>query len=166
MKTRGAASGSLRMLFPRVKLDRARRVWTVHRPSSCIFERPPAGWYDQVSAGTIAGYESLHSGCGRAAFLHDLMWLIVNSGSERPGQQEWLWLPPKYRIYRQEVSLHVCHCSGTKGSSGHTFISNTFQLHDTTWTVGVSHSDSSPHLATALGAGANQILPSSWKTYD
>lgn len=42
MKTRGAASGSLRMGFPRVKLDRARRVWTVHRPSSCIFDRPPA----------------------------------------------------------------------------------------------------------------------------
>lgn len=42
MKTRGAASGSLRMGFPRAKPDRARRVWTVHRPSSCIFDRPPA----------------------------------------------------------------------------------------------------------------------------
>lgn len=42
MKTRGAASGSLRMGFPRAKPDRARRVWTVHRPSSCMFDRPPA----------------------------------------------------------------------------------------------------------------------------
>lgn len=41
MKTRGAASGSLVAGFPRAKLDSARRVWTVHRPSSCMVDRPP-----------------------------------------------------------------------------------------------------------------------------
>lgn len=41
MKTRGAASGSLVAGFPKAKLDSARRVWTVHRPASCMVDRPP-----------------------------------------------------------------------------------------------------------------------------
>lgn len=41
MKTRGAASGSLITGFPRAKVDSARRVWTVHRPSSCMVDQPP-----------------------------------------------------------------------------------------------------------------------------
>lgn len=41
MKTRGAASGSLLTWFPKAKPHSARRVWTVHRPSSCMVDQPP-----------------------------------------------------------------------------------------------------------------------------
>lgn len=41
MKTRGAASGSLLTWFPKAKPHSTRRVWTVHRPSSCMVDQPP-----------------------------------------------------------------------------------------------------------------------------
>lgn len=55
MKTRGAAIGSLITGFPRAKLDSARRVWTVHRPSSSMVDQPPGAhkeWvFNKISAG-------------------------------------------------------------------------------------------------------------------
>ena len=48
IKTRGAAIESLPAGFPRTRLDSARRVWTVHRPSSCMVDQPPGARKDWV----------------------------------------------------------------------------------------------------------------------
>lgn len=143
MKTRGAASGSWRMGFPRARLDRARRVWTVHRLSRCIFDRPPAahaGWFYQISAGTTGDYESLSTQTMNMLLLFSI--LCDASGSlalrgpisERSGDyakmfksftnksDESVGEACRDELAHQSgknlcliLSVHVCHSSEKKG---------------------------------------------------
>lgn len=91
MKTRGAANGSMISGFPRTMPDSARRAWTVHRPSSCMVDQPPAAHEERllkkISAGTKTNRkEKMLSQLHTSATISHLLIYVTRqiNGSQGP----------------------------------------------------------------------------------